>query len=493
MIHRGAAIAGYQQPAPAGDGTPAAVCPDKKIDPARAARSPAAGTSRSGAIRIDLPRPPVHARNLFHLSAVMWDAWATYDKAIPLLHRERHTAGDVAAARVEAISYAAYRLLLHRYQSQVGGAVSAACFRAFMQKLAPIPTTPPPPATPARHRQPHRRHRHRRHPGGRRQRTNNYADTTGWTPVNRPGHRRRRHHAQDPSIWQQLNLAVAETQNGIVTMAGVQKYIGSTPAWCRPSPWCARARPDLLRPAAPPHLRLARHEGTGWSTSSEDRRARHPGRRDHRYLPGACGNNPSAPTTAGGTAKNPPPARRTRRRACRAATSRGSWRSSGRTAPFRDRPATGTCSPSTSPTRPASRASWAAPARRSTRSRWDVKVHLALNGAVHDAAIAAWGAQAQVPRHPAHLPGRALGLGRSSVQGAPALQTRTACRSSPAHRLVRPSRRPPGSATPTWPATVGGVAVRSWLRRARRSGQRHRRRGVDPGPRVAPPTSAAPS
>ena len=31
------------------------------------------------AIRRALPNPPVHARNLYHLSAAMWDAWATYD------------------------------------------------------------------------------------------------------------------------------------------------------------------------------------------------------------------------------------------------------------------------------------------------------------------------------------------------------------------------------------------------------------------------------
>jgi hypothetical protein len=28
------------------------------------------------AIRIDRPKPPAHARNLFHSSAAMWDAWA---------------------------------------------------------------------------------------------------------------------------------------------------------------------------------------------------------------------------------------------------------------------------------------------------------------------------------------------------------------------------------------------------------------------------------
>ena len=30
------------------------------------------------AIRIDIPKPPAHARNLFHLSVAMWDAWAAY-------------------------------------------------------------------------------------------------------------------------------------------------------------------------------------------------------------------------------------------------------------------------------------------------------------------------------------------------------------------------------------------------------------------------------
>jgi len=31
------------------------------------------------AIRRDVPAPTVHARNLFHTSAAMWDAWAAYD------------------------------------------------------------------------------------------------------------------------------------------------------------------------------------------------------------------------------------------------------------------------------------------------------------------------------------------------------------------------------------------------------------------------------
>ena len=31
------------------------------------------------AIRRSTPRPPVHARNLYHVNAAMYDAWTTYD------------------------------------------------------------------------------------------------------------------------------------------------------------------------------------------------------------------------------------------------------------------------------------------------------------------------------------------------------------------------------------------------------------------------------
>jgi hypothetical protein len=77
------------------------------------------------AIRIDFPAPTVHARNLFHTSAAMWDAWAAYDPtAVGYLHRESATSGDIPAARREAISYAAYRVLAHRYALSVNAATS---------------------------------------------------------------------------------------------------------------------------------------------------------------------------------------------------------------------------------------------------------------------------------------------------------------------------------------------------------------------------------
>ena len=58
---------------------------------------------------------PVEARDLFHLSVAMWDAWAAYDpKAHGYFVTEKEQASDLQSARDAAISYAAYRLLLWR-------------------------------------------------------------------------------------------------------------------------------------------------------------------------------------------------------------------------------------------------------------------------------------------------------------------------------------------------------------------------------------------
>jgi uncharacterized protein DUF6851 len=74
------------------------------------------------AISIDTARPTVHARNLFHLSAAMYDAWAAYDAtATQYIHDEKLSATDVEAARNEAISYAAYGLIKHRFVTGPAG------------------------------------------------------------------------------------------------------------------------------------------------------------------------------------------------------------------------------------------------------------------------------------------------------------------------------------------------------------------------------------
>ncbi len=88
------------------------------------------------AIRIDRPNPPVHARNLFHLDTAMYDAWAIYDTvAVGYIHHERATANDIDGARREAISYAAYQILKHRYAASVAASTSLAAFDARMESL----------------------------------------------------------------------------------------------------------------------------------------------------------------------------------------------------------------------------------------------------------------------------------------------------------------------------------------------------------------------
>ncbi|MBT8252647.1 MAG: VCBS repeat-containing protein, partial [Bacteroidia bacterium] len=79
------------------------------------------------AIRGDFARPTVHARNLFHTSVAMYDAWAIYDdQARPyLIGNEVHGFNselldfipieDKEASQKKAISYAVYRLLSHRF------------------------------------------------------------------------------------------------------------------------------------------------------------------------------------------------------------------------------------------------------------------------------------------------------------------------------------------------------------------------------------------
>jgi hypothetical protein len=74
------------------------------------------------AISQDTARPTVHARNLYHLSTAMYDAWAAYDDvARQNLHHEKATAADIADARNEAISHAAFNIIQHRFFSGPAG------------------------------------------------------------------------------------------------------------------------------------------------------------------------------------------------------------------------------------------------------------------------------------------------------------------------------------------------------------------------------------
>ncbi len=85
------------------------------------------------AIRSDFPHPAVHARNLFHVSVAMWDAWAAYDEtAVGYVHNESAIWTNIPQARDVAVSYAGYRVLAHRYALSVSSTQTLDTIAALM-------------------------------------------------------------------------------------------------------------------------------------------------------------------------------------------------------------------------------------------------------------------------------------------------------------------------------------------------------------------------
>lgn len=78
-------------------------------------------------IRGDFARPTVHARNLFHTSIAMYDAWAMFDREaetyllgknlnnFPLEYNRIETPDDIKKATEEVMSYAMARILRYRF------------------------------------------------------------------------------------------------------------------------------------------------------------------------------------------------------------------------------------------------------------------------------------------------------------------------------------------------------------------------------------------
>ncbi len=104
------------------------------------------------AIRKDFARPTVHARNLFHTSTVMYDAWAAFDGvAQPYLLGKTVNGFSCSftgmpnplfkkIARQQAISYAAYRVLSHRFSDSPGAVESQQVFDDLMTALGYAPS-----------------------------------------------------------------------------------------------------------------------------------------------------------------------------------------------------------------------------------------------------------------------------------------------------------------------------------------------------------------
>lgn len=206
-------------------------CPSAEIDPA-----PDASIARRwneqilGAIRRDLPRPTVHARNLYHLSLAMWDTWASFEEQQRgLLVKEKWQQPTTESEREGAIAHAAYQVLRHRYAEAVGGETSEACFGALMSKLghAADGSVEPDREVLAWGDSIGARVVEAFAQDGANEAAD-YADPDEFRPANPPlvvddpGT-----FVSEPSRFQQLLLAEAVTQNGISEGSGVRDYVGA--------------------------------------------------------------------------------------------------------------------------------------------------------------------------------------------------------------------------------------------------------------------------
>ena len=101
------------------------------------------------AIREDFARPPVHARNLFHTAIALYDSWAVYD-TVAQTYLLGKTVGNytcpfdgitmpppanIEAARNATMSYAAYRVLFKRFTNSPNAAVTLTRFNNLMLTL----------------------------------------------------------------------------------------------------------------------------------------------------------------------------------------------------------------------------------------------------------------------------------------------------------------------------------------------------------------------
>lgn len=371
------------------------------------------------AIRIDNPRPPVHARNLFHLSVAMYDAWAAYDaSASQYLTAEYPQATSLNPKREReiAISFAAYRVLVDRYSKKhsLGYATSLPKFAAQMDALGCdknfTQTSGDSPAA-LGNRIAASILAHGASDGSNE--AEDYADAS-YQPVNKPlivkeigidlldpetdPAKHDPNYRLDPNRWQPLALDKIISQNGIPLPGKIQTSIGSQ--WGTVTPFAmSKAAPEDLYLDPGPQPALGGEDDALFKTQILDviRLSSQLTPDDATLVdisPASQGNNTLGSNDGEGYTVNPI----TGQHYATNLVKRGDF---GRVLAewWADGP--------TSETPPGH---WNVIANSVSDSsgferrisggglllsplEWDVKLYFALNGATHDAAIAAWGAK----------------------------------------------------------------------------------------------------
>jgi len=423
------------------------------------------------AIRRALPNPPVHARNLFHTSVAMWDAWATYDPtASGDLFTEKHTASDVSAARNEAISYAAYRVLSARYIKAVGGSESLSEFDDLMDNLCyPVTTTTTEGDSPAAI-------------GNRiaaavlaagktdgSNEANGYA-APDYKPVNPPlVVNKTGTTLVDPNRWQPLQLEHMISQNGIPVTNGVQQAIG--PQWGHVTGFALPAggtNGTPIDPGPPPMLGDPATDQAYKDQAVEVIR-------DSSELdpsqdvmidvsPGARGGNTLGTNDGTGHPVNPA----TGKPYDPDVVNLGDF---GRVMAefWADGPKSETppghwnvlANAASDELAPNLKVGGSGPVIG--RLEWDVKLYLALNGAVHDAAIAAWGLKGHYDSvRPISMIRYMGGLGQSSDPKGPSYNKEGLPLVPGLIEVITKQSSAPGGRHAALAASVGKIAIKAW-------------------------------
>jgi hypothetical protein len=426
------------------------------------------------AVRRDLPAPTVHARNLFHVSVAMWDAWAAYDdSARGYLVDEDRTARDVAAARDEAISYAAYRVLEARYLTAVGASDSIPAFDALMDSMCyPTDITSTDGDTPAELGNLIAAEVLAAGATDGSREADGYTDPT-YEPVNdplvvdEPGTT-----MVDPNRWQPLQIEQMISQNGIPVADGVQQFIG--PYWGHVAGFALPdAGPDglPLDPGAPPLLgdaatddefKQAALEVIGYSALLDPSDGV-----EVDISPASTGANPLGTYDGQGRDLNPvtgePYLPNVVPRADFARALAEFWADgpSSETPPGHWNTIANHVSDSLDPDL---RIGGAGPAV--DRLQWDVSMYLALNGATHDAAVAAWGAKGYYDySRPISMIRYMGGLGQSSDPDGRSYDPEGLPLRSGLVEVVTARTTSPGGRHENLRGHEGEIAVRSWVGR----------------------------
>jgi hypothetical protein len=420
------------------------------------------------AIRRDVPAPTVHARNLFHTSAAMWDAWAAYDpQADGYFVHEKLQADDVRAARETAISYAAYRILLWRYSRAAGLQETfdelVDTMRSLCYRIDYVSTEGDSPAALGNRIAAAAIAYGARDGSLEDQR---YVDTD-YRPVNaplvvaEPGAP-----MTDPNRWQPLALAQIVAQNGLPIPGNVQRFVG--PHWGHVKGFALPPAADgtPIDPGPPPRL---------GETDAAFERAAVEVIRDSSYLdpsdgvqidigPGALGGNTLGTNDGDGHDLNPAtgepyePDMVLRGDYARALAQFWADGPASETPPGH----WNTVANDVSDT-PGFRFRIGGTGPEVDRLEWDVKLYFALNGAVHDAAVAAWGLKGSYDSvRPISMIRYMAGLGQSSDPDAPSYDPQGLPLVPGLVEVVTERSSAPGAEHAHLAGHDGEIAIRAW-------------------------------